>query len=160
MPRGFVPGLQGEETTLQDSLKERLRSDLNAARLARDKVRTLVLSTTLAEIRNREIETGGGLDEDGVRAVLTRAIKQRRDAAAQMEAGGRADLAARERGQEEVLRVYLPPELGADEVRAIVRELIEGGARHIGAVMAGLMPRIRGRFDGRLASAIVREELG
>ncbi len=145
---------------MQDSLKERLRSDLNAARLARDRVRTLVLSTTLAEIRNREIETGGVLDEDGVRAVLARAIKQRQDAAAQMEAGGRGDLAARERGQEKVLRVYLPPELGADEVRGMVRELIEGGASHIGPVMAGLMPRIRGRFDGRMASAIVREELG
>ena len=145
---------------MKESLKERLRSDLNEARRARDKVRTLVLSTTLAELRNREIETGGPLDDDGVRGVVARAIKQRQDASAQMEQGGRADLAAREREQEGVLRGYLPPELGADEVRGIVRELIDGGAGHIGAVMAGLMPRIRGRFDGREASAIVREELG
>ncbi len=145
---------------MKESLKERLRSDLNEARRARDKVRTLVLSTTLAELRNREIETGGALDDDGVRQVVARAIKQRQDASVQMEQGGRADLAAREREQEGVLRGYLPPELGADEVRGIVRELIDGGAGHIGAVMAGLMPRIRGRFDGREASAIVREELG
>lgn len=145
---------------MKGSLKERLRTDLNDARRARDKVRTLVLSTTLAELRNREIEAGGALDDDGVRMVVARAIKQRQDAAAQMEDGGRADLAAREREQEGVLRDYLPPELGADEVRAIVRELIDGGAGHIGAVMGGLMPRIRGRFDGRAASAIVREELG
>ncbi len=145
---------------MKDSLKEQLRTDLNDARRARDKVRTLVLSTTLAELRNREIEAGGALDDDGVRMVVARAIKQRQDAAAQMEKGGRADLAAREREQEGVLRDYLPPELGADEVRAIVRELIDGGAGHIGAVMGGLMPRIRGRFDGRAASAIVREELG
>lgn len=145
---------------MKDSLKERLRTDLNDARRARDKVRTLVLSTTLAELRNREIEAGGALDDDGARMVVARAIKQRQDAAAQMEEGGRADLAAREREQEGVLRDYLPPELGADEVRAIVRELINGGAGHIGAVMGGLMPRIRGRFDGRAASAIVREELG
>lgn len=145
---------------MKDSLKERLRTDLNDARRARDKVRTLVLSTTLAELRNREIEAGGALDDDGARMVVARAIKQRQDAAAQMEEGGRADLAAREREQEGVLRDYLPPELGADEVRAIVRELIDGGAGHIGAVMGGLMPRIRGRFDGRAASAIVREELG
>ena len=145
---------------MEDSLKERLRSDLNDARRARDRVRTLVLSTTLAEIRNREIETGGALDEDGVRAVVARAIKQRQDAAAQMEEGGRAELAARERGQEEVLKGYLPPELGEDDVREIVRELVAAGASHIGAVMSGLMPRIRGRFDGRTAAAIAREELG
>ena len=145
---------------MKDSLKERLRSDLNEARRARDKVRTLVLSTTLAELRNKEIETGGPLDEDGVRTVVARAIKQRQDAAAQMEEGGRAELAARERGQEQVLRAYLPPELSADEVRGMVRELIDAGAGHIGAVMGGLMPGIRGRFDGRAASAIVREELG
>ena len=145
---------------LKDSLKEKLRSDLNEARRARDRVRTLVLSTTLAELRNREIETGGGLDDDGVRMVVARAIKQRQDAAAQMAAGGREDLAAREREQEQVLRGYLPPDLSAEDVRGMVRELINGGAGHIGAVMAGLMPRIRGRFDGRTASAIVREELG
>ncbi len=145
---------------MKDSLKEKLRSDLNEARRARDKVRTLVLSTTLAEVRNREIETRDALDDDGVRMVVARAIKQRQDASAQMEEGGRADLAAREREQEQVLRGYLPPELGADDVRGMVRELVDGGAGHIGAVMAGLMPRIRGRFDGRAASAIVREELG
>ena len=145
---------------MKGSLKEKLRSDLNEARRARDKVRTLVLSTTLAELRNGEIETGGALDDDGVRMVVARAIKQRQDAAAQMEAGGREDLAAREREQEQVLKGYLPPELSAEDVRGMVRELIDGGAGHIGAVMGGLMPRIRGRFDGRAASAIVREELG
>ena len=138
---------------MKDSLKERLRSDLNEGRRARDRVRTLVLSTTLAELRNREIETGGPLDDDGVRTVLAKAIKQRQDAAAQMEGGGRADLAAREREQERVLRDYLPPELTEGEVRDMVRELIGAGAGHIGAVMGGLMPRIRGRFDGRAASA-------
>ena len=145
---------------LNASLKDTLRSDLNEARRARDRVRTLVLSTTLAEVRNREIQAGGALDDDGVRIVLARAIRQRHDAAAQMDAGGRPELAAREREQARVLQAYLPSELGADEVREIVRELIAGGANHIGTVMSGLMPRIRGRFDGRAASAIVREELG
>lgn len=133
---------------------------MNESRRARDKVRTLVLSTTLADVRNREIQAGRALDDDGVRTVLAKAIKQRQDAAAQMEEGGRPELAARERGQVEVLRGYLPTELRSDEVREIVRELIAGGAGHIGAVMSGLMPRIRGRFDGKAASAIVREELG
>ncbi|MXX57363.1 MAG: GatB/YqeY domain-containing protein [Gemmatimonadetes bacterium] len=145
---------------METSLKERLRSDLNAARRARDKVRTLVLSTTLAELRNREIETGSALDDEGVRSVLARAIKQRQDAAAQMIRGGRRDLADREAEQEQVLRGYMPPDLAAEDVRDMVREIVDGGASHIGAVMSVLMPRIRGRFDGRTASAIVREELG
>ena len=145
---------------METSLKEKLRSDLNAARRARDKVRTLVLSTTLAELRNREIETGSALDDEGVRSVLAKAIKQRQDAAAQMIRGGRRDLADREAEQEQVLRGYMPPDLSAGDVRAMVREIVDGGASHIGAVMSVLMPRIRGRFDGRTASAIVREELG
>lgn len=145
---------------METSLKEKLRSDLNTARRARDRVRTLVLSTTLAELRNREIETGSALDDEGVRAVLARAIKQRQDAAAQMIRGGRRDLADREAEQEQVLRGYMPPDLSAEDVRDMVREIVDGGASHIGAVMSVLMPRIRGRFDGRTASAIVREELG
>ena len=145
---------------METSLKEKLRSDLNAARRARDRVRTLVLSTTLAELRNREIETGSALDDEGVRSVVAKAIKQRQDAAAQMTQGGRRDLAEREAEQEQVLRAYMPPELSAEDVRNMVREIVGGGAAHIGAVMSALMPRIRGRFDGRAASAIVREELG
>lgn len=144
---------------METPLKDRLRSDLNAARRARDRVRTLVLSTTLAELRNREIETGSELDDEGVRSVLARAIKLRRDAAAQMIRGGRRDLADREKAQEQVLRSYMPPELSAEDVRAMVREIVDGGAAHIGAVMSALMPRIRGRFDGGAASAIVRDEL-
>ena len=144
---------------METSLKDRLRWDLNAARRARDKVRTLVLSTTLAELRNREIETGSQLDDEGVRFVLARAIKQRQEAAAQMTQGRRQDLAEKEREQEQVLRGYMPRELSADEVREMVREIVAGGAAHIGAVMSALMPRIRGRFDGKTASTIVREEL-
>lgn len=145
---------------MRASLKDTLRSDLNDARRGRDRERTLVLSTTLAEVRNREIETGAGLDDEGVRAVLARAVKQRLDAAAQMRDGGRPELASREEEQAKMLRGYLPAELDADQVREMVRELVAAGAGHIGAVMSGLMPRIRGRFDGKAASAIVREELG
>lgn len=141
-------------------LKDRLRSDLNQARRARDKARTLVLSTALSEVRNREIESGVPLDDEGVCAVVAKAVKQRRDAAAQMRRGGREDLAAAEDSQAKLLQGYLPPELSAEDVREMVRELVAGGASGVGAVMSGLMPRIRGRFDGKAASAIVREELG
>ena len=148
------------EDTVKVSLKDTLRSDLNHARRGRDRERILVLSTTLAEVRNKEIEAGNQLDDEGIRGVLARAVKQRLDAAAQMRDGGRPELAEREEAQAKILRAYLPDELTADEVREMVREIVAGGAGHIGAVMSSLMPRIRGRFEGRAASAIAREELG
>jgi uncharacterized protein YqeY len=140
-------------------LTTRIRADLNQARKLRDRERTLVLSTVLADLRNREIEAGGELDEGGAAEVLAKAIKQRRDAAEQMRAGKREELAQREDAQADVLQAYLPAGLDEDEVRTMVREIVAGGAAQMGAVMGQLMPRIRGRFDGREANRIVREEL-
>jgi uncharacterized protein YqeY len=140
-------------------LTSRIRADLNKARKLRDAERTLVLSTVLADMKNREIEAGGELDDVGVVQVLAKAIKQRRDAAEQMRAGAREDLARREDAQADTLHEYLPAGLGEEEVRAMVREIVAGGAAQMGAVMGQLMPRIRGRFDGKEANRIVREEL-
>lgn len=145
---------------MASELKTRIQSDLNAARKERDKGRTLVLSTVLSEIRNKEIDEGEDVDDDGVVGVVTRAIKQRKDAAEQMRDAGREELAEREEAQIEVLSDYLPEGLDEDQVRAMVRELIESGADQMGPLMGRLMPRIRGRFDGKEANRIVREELG
>lgn len=144
---------------MNPTLKARLRADLNQARRDRDRVRTLVLSTTLSEVRNREIELGAEASDDDVLQVIGRAIKQRRDAAEQMAAGGRPELAEKEEREAELLGAYLPEQLGEDDVRGLVREIVEGGADQMGAVMGQLMPRIRGRFDGKDANRIVREEL-
>ncbi|HSM05567.1 MAG TPA: GatB/YqeY domain-containing protein [Longimicrobiales bacterium] len=138
-------------------LKTRLQSDLTDARKSRDKARTLVLSTTLSELRNREIELGAEASDEEVLQVLTRAIKQRIDAAEQMRSGDREDLAANEEAQAALLQAYLPEQLSADEVRDIIGEILGGGAPDMGAVMGQLMPRIRGRFDGKAANALVRE---
>jgi uncharacterized protein YqeY len=141
-------------------LKLRIQADLNQARKQRDKDRTLVLSTLLSEIRNREIDEKKEADDDGVVQVVTKGIKQRKDAAEQMRAGGREELAAIEDAQAEVLSEYLPEGLTEDEVRAIVREAIAAGADQMGPLMGRIMPQIRGRFDGKEANRIVREELG
>jgi len=140
-------------------LRARLRGDLNAARKDRDKFRTLVLSTVLSEVRNREIDTREELNDEGVTQVITRAIKQRRDASEQMREGGRGELADREDAQAALLADYLPEQMSEDEVRAIIRETIDGGADRMGPLMGQVMPRIRGRFDGKEANRIVREEL-
>ena len=144
---------------MASDVRGRIQADLNAARKARDKERTLVLSTALSEIRNREIDTGREIDDDGVVEVLTRGVKQRRESADQMRAGGREELARAEEAQVEILSEYLPEPLSEPEVRALVREAIADGASEVGPLMGRLMPRIRGRFDGKEANRIVREEL-
>lgn len=141
-------------------LKQRLHADLVEARRARDKERTVLLSTTLSELRNREIEVGREADDDLVIAVLGRALKQRRDAAEQMRAGGRDDLAQREESEAALLEGYLPAPLDPGEVRAMIEELRAEGVAEMGAMMGRLMPRLRGRFDGREAGRLVREALG
>lgn len=140
-------------------LKARLQKDLGEARKSRDKFRTLVLSTTLSELRNREIDERREVGDAEVQEVVSRAIKQRRDAAEQMRSGGRPELAEKEEAEAELLKAYLPEQLSPDEVRAMIREIVEGGATAMGAVMGQLMPRIKGRFDGKEANGLVREAL-
>ena len=144
---------------MASALKSQIRSDLNAARKQRNKPRTLVLSTVLSEIRNREIEVGDDVDDDDVLQVLSKGIKQRKDASEQMRAAGRDDLADQEDAQAEVLAEYLPEGMSDEEVRSIVREIISAGVDQMGPLMGQVMPRIRGCFDGKEANRIVREEL-
>jgi len=141
-------------------LKNRLRSDLTSARKDRDKLRTLVLSTILADVHNREIELRAELSDDQTIQVLSRGIKQRKDAASQMRAAGRDELANGEEAQLTVLSEYLPKGMSEDEVRALVRAAIEDGVDQMGMLMGRVMPQIRGRYDGKEANRIVREELG
>lgn len=145
---------------MSSELKQRLQDDLKSARKGKDRLRTLVISTTLSEVRNHEIAQGGEADDDDVIEVVARAVKQRREAAEQMRDGGREELAEKEEKEAEILSEYTPPPLSEEEVRAMVREAIAGGADSVGPVMGRIMPRLRGRFDGKEANRIVREELG
>ncbi len=145
---------------MSTDLKQQIQSDLIEARKARDKLRTVVITTLLSEVKNREIEQRSELDQAGVEAVVGRAIKQRRDASEQMRAGGRPELADKEEAEAEILQAYLPPQMTEAEVRTIVQSAIAGGADQLGALMGQVMPQIKGRFDGKEANRIVREELG
>jgi uncharacterized protein YqeY len=141
------------------ALKTRVQDDLNASRKERDKVRTLVLSTVLSDMHNKEIDQGSELSDDDALQVVVKAIKLRNEASSQMRAAGRGELADKEDAQAEILSVYLPEGLDEDEVRALVRGLIESGNDQMGPLMGLVMAEIRGRFDGKDASRIVREEL-
>lgn len=144
---------------MADPLKNRLQQDLVSARKGRDKLRTLVLSTILSDIRNKEIDGGAPIDDDGVTQVIARGIKQRKDASTQFRDAGRGELADQEDAQAAVLQAYLPEAMSEEDVRSIVRELIDAGHDQMGPLMGQVMGRIRGRFDGKEANRIVREEL-
>ncbi|TVP55015.1 MAG: GatB/YqeY domain-containing protein [Gemmatimonadales bacterium] len=146
------------EQSAPDELKVELRSALDQARRDRDRLRTTVLSSVLSEIHNREIEVGGELDREQIHEVLSRGTKQRREAAEQMRAGNREELALKEEAESEILSEFLPPALDEAEVRRMVRELMDSGVTEIGPLMGRLMPRLKGRFDGKDANRIVREE--
>jgi uncharacterized protein YqeY len=142
------------------TLQSRLASQLTAARKAQDKPATLLLSSTLAEIRNRSIELKRDVTDDDVVEVIRRGIKKRRESIEIYEKAGRAELAATERAEVGLLEKYLPAQVGADEIRAAVRAAIAAGASNVGAVMGKVMPQFKGRADGSAINAIAREELG
>ncbi|UCF18969.1 MAG: GatB/YqeY domain-containing protein [Gemmatimonadota bacterium] len=139
------------------TLKGKIRGDLNAARRQHEKDRSRLLSTVLADIRNREIELGHELADEEVVEVLGRCIKLRNEAAEQM--ASRPELAQRERNEVEALKGYMPPQLGEEEIRTIVLEAIEAGAGNIGALMGRIMPQLKGRADGKEVNRIARETL-
>lgn len=142
------------------SLKDQIRDDLNAARRERDKNRTTLLTMTISEIKNKEIELQHELTDAEIVDVVQKAIKRRREASEQMRAGNRLDLAEKEDAEAALLSGYLPPQMSETEVRALIREAIDGGATSMGAVMGKISPKIKGLFDGKEANRLVKEMLG
>jgi uncharacterized protein YqeY len=136
-----------------------LRAALVAARKSQNKDRTLVLGTILANLKNRELELQRAPANDDVLDVLRKGIKLRREAEAQFLKAGRQELADVEAAQIRVLEEFLPAQADPVEIRAAVREAIAGGARDIGKVMGAVLPRFKGRADGKVVNQIVREEL-
>jgi uncharacterized protein YqeY len=141
------------------SLKDTIREELNSARKARDKMRTVLFTTTLSEIKYKEVELGREAADADVIDVINKAIKRRKEASEQMRAGNRVDLAEKEEQEASILTKYLPAQLSEAEVRAMVREAVAGGASNMGAVMGKIMPKLKGAFDGKEANRIVKEEL-
>jgi uncharacterized protein len=140
-------------------LQARLQQELTSARKAQDKPATLLLGTTLSEVKNRSIELKRDLTDDDVIDVIRKGIKKRRESIEMYEKGGRGELAAKEQTEVGMLEKYLPPQVGADEIRTAVRAAIAAGAANVGAVMGKVMPQFKGRADGSAINAIAREEL-
>jgi len=141
------------------SLADRLRAAMNEARKQRDQARTLLLSTIISDVKNRELELNHPPSDDETVEVLRRGIKKRRESVEVYEKAGRADMAATEAAEIKILEAYLPAAVPPEEIRAAVREAIAGGATDLGKVMGAVMPKFKGKADGKLINQIAREEL-
>ncbi len=141
------------------ALQERLQLELTTARKAQDKPATLLLGTTLSEVKNRAIELKRNLTDDDVVDVVRKGIKRRRESIEMFEKGGRQELADKERAEITLLERYVPAQVSADELRAAVQAAIAAGATNVGAVMAKVMPQFKGRAEGSTINGIAREEL-
>jgi uncharacterized protein len=150
------------------TLKDRLRSDLTAAIKGREEVRASTLRMVLTAITNAEVagKEARELSDDDIVGVLSSEAKKRREAATAFDDGGRAEMAAKERAEAEVIADYLPEQLGADEIEGIVTAAIEQvgaageGMRAMGKVMGVVQPQVKGRADGSAVAAEVRRQLG
>jgi uncharacterized protein len=145
------------------ALKERITEDMKSAMRAGDKERLATIRLALAAIKQREVDERITLDDPQVLAVLEKMIKQRREAIAQFESGGRADLVAKETTEIAVLQGYLPTPLSDAEIDALIGEAIAAtGAASIkdmGKVMAAVRPKALGRADMGAISARIKQKL-
>jgi uncharacterized protein YqeY len=147
------------------TLKAQLRSDLTSAMKARDELRSATIRMALTAITNEEVAgaVARELSDDEVVKVLGREAKKRKEAAEAFAGAGRAEQAAREVAEGEVLAAYLPAQLSDEELHALVDAAVaESGAegpRAMGAVMKVLTPRVAGRADGSRVAAAVKARL-
>lgn len=146
----------------------------------KDEARLSTLRLLLAAIKNKEVEKRtklskteksvkkleeqSKLTDEEIISVISSEVKKRKEASEQYKQGGREELAEKEEAEIKILSVYLPEQMGEEEVRKIVAETIKemgiSDIKEMGKLMAVLMPKIKGKADGNLVSRIVKEELG
>jgi uncharacterized protein YqeY len=152
-----------------DSLAERLRTDLTTAMKARDSLRTDTLRMALTAVHEQEVagKAARTLSDDEVLQVLTRETKKRREAAEAFDKGGRAELAAKERAEGDVLAEYLPAQLSDEDLDALVARVLAeqglSGKSAMGQAMKavnGALAAGAGSAEGGRVAATVRRRLG
>lgn len=146
------------------SLLEQLTNDMKEAMKAKDKVTLGVVRMVKSSVSNEQIKLGHDLTADEELAVLSREMKQRVEEMESYKDADRADLAEEIQGQIDVLKRYMPEQMSEEEVVAVVKETIaEVGASSkadLGKVMGALMPKVKGKADGKLVNQTVQSLLG
>ena len=146
------------------TLKARIQEDMKSALRAGEKDKLANIRMLMAAIKQREVDERIELDDGQVLSVIDKMVKQRRESITQFEAGGRGDLVARETAEVQLLSAYLPAQLSAAELDAMIAEVIAAtGASSIkdmGKVMAAIKARAAGRADMGAVGARVKARLG
>lgn len=145
------------------NLKEKLQEEMKIALKNKSQLKLSVIRLVKAAITNLEIDRGHELDDSEVIEVLTKEAKQRKDAITEYEKVGRNDIVESLKMELQILQDYLPAQLSAEELKAIVQEVINSvGAtskKDMGKVMAALMPKVKGRADGKVVNQLVNSFL-
>lgn len=149
-------------------LKDRLRADLTDAIKGRESLRSSTLRMVLTSITNAEVagKESKELTDEDVLSVLSAEAKKRREAAAAFDDAGRVEAADKERMEAAVIADYLPEQLSAEEISALVVEVVAElgvageGMKAMGRVMGALNPKVKGRADGGAVAAEVKRLLG
>ncbi|MDF2839251.1 MAG: hypothetical protein K0Q99_22 [Clostridia bacterium] len=145
------------------SLKEVLQQDLKTAMKDKDSIRKNVIVMTRAGILQIEKDKKIELDDEGVIEVVAKGVKMRKDSIPEYEKGNRLDLVENIQKEIDILMAYLPQQLSEDEVSRIIADtIIEVGAqsaKDMGRVMSALMPKVKGRADGKLVNILVKQQL-
>ncbi|MDT8715315.1 GatB/YqeY domain-containing protein [Clostridium sp. 19966] len=144
-------------------IKERLQEDWKQALKAKDKLKADTISMAKAAILHLEKSGSGAASDDDIIEILAREVKQRREAIVEFEKGNRQDLVDKNNKEIEILLGYLPQQLSENEISEIVRTTaLEVGANSIkemGKLMSAVIPKVKGRADGKLVSKLVKEHL-
>jgi uncharacterized protein YqeY len=145
------------------ALKDRITEEMKNAMRAGEKERLATIRLILSAIKQREVDERIQLDDSQVLAVVEKMVKQRKESIAQFEAGGRADLVAKEQAEMAVLQTYLPAQMSEAEIDALIAEAVAStGAASIkdmGKVMAAVKAKAQGRADMGAVSARIKQKL-
>jgi uncharacterized protein len=146
------------------SLKERITEDMKTAMRAGEKDRLATIRLVLAAVKQIEVDERITLDDARMLTVLEKMVKQRKESIAQFESGGRADLVAKETAELAVIQAYLPAQLSAAELDAVIAEAIAStGAttiKDMGKVMGVVKSKAAGRADMGAVGARIKQKLG
>ncbi|KXZ40082.1 hypothetical protein SAMN05661008_01287 [Alkalithermobacter thermoalcaliphilus JW-YL-7 = DSM 7308] len=145
------------------SLKAKLMDDLKLAMKNKDDVRKSVVTLLRAAIKQQEVDTRQELDDQGVIEIISKQLKQRKDSLEEFKKAKRDDLISQTESEIQVLMEYLPEQLTEEEIEKIVIETIHeveaSSIKDMGKVMSALMPKVKGRADGKLVNEIVKKNL-
>lgn len=145
------------------SLKEKLQQDWKDALKTGDKFKANIISMARAAVLQIEKTDGEKLDDSKVIDVLSKEIKQRREALVEFEKGNRQDLVDKANDEIKILMNYLPQQLTEDEIKNIISDVVKevgaNGMKDMGKVMKSVTPKTKGRADGSLVSKLVKEFL-